>query len=1055
MATNINTILSWFKAGLKPTQAQFWASWSSFWHKDEMIPQSSILDLTMVLNAKVEKDQFDAHKTDMAAHAVLFDSKEDKNNKGVADGYVPLDEIVKISSQYLSIIDDLVTGGSNNLLSAEQGKILKTQITAINTLLTSNDINLDTVQELVDAIKTVQTSLSSILVNDLTTGGTTKALTAEMGKTLKTLYDTLSANKVEKGGYNGTAQELKNGIDNIYQPDAVIRSITPTRVGNVFTYPANEYEYLLSKTHIINAVDFVTTINPATDDYKRVDLIYGKSDNTLAKLVGVESLTVAIRPEAPVGTIAISFINVFGATIELPTPISREISVQDSIGTEKFKIIDYVRFKGASFNATAKQIEIDPIVPLSAFLDIVNGSDLIATLGNANKPFKTLEKLISSLPATTGETYTIYMLGGIVNVNRKLPVRNLNWVSYTGTTLDFTNCMNSDGITHAAYTLASLGNLSTWTFLGSNISIKCTYVGMKTFAYGGEESNIIIKGTIDILNWQSAHGASWNGSICPYMGSDFTVEKMYDSPQVNTAFCITGTSRESKIRIKTLYVEFARSLTRTYVGEFIIDSIVQIGSSGLNWQMHQNLSSNVRQSFKNINFIGTISPKVELCVFDNSVLSTFCTISVIGTGIVTGKVTSSTYLSDNYRGSYLLFQNFTGKVNNILITGGGVVTFENCNIEVDDYVASRYTDSAVVNCISFKGFNTINRTAPTSLGLFRAHQHNNPNNIMPINIGINGTLKTNSNTYGKDVSYQNLDSTFKEKLNEVIIRSKTDLINKVLSSTTTYIIDGIITLITGEYIQVPAGGLTLVGYGFDVSRVEKNVPGQSIFISPVGGSGNFVTSNIQYNSGLGSVFDIVDSDGSHAIELNDVNFQSCAALGIINHYRQFTATTCGIYGCSDGFTLEGSWNGFKMVNTNAFSFGASGTLIKKGATTSFANRLYLDLNLSLPIGAKICDFQDSNFVSDKLLQVVNCLVKVNGVIDPSTTNATFPNISPFSAKSYFTNNIGVKNSFNEPYGLKTTNLSTYANDTAAAAGNVQVGEVYVEITTGYFKTRLV
>ncbi|MCV9929532.1 hypothetical protein OIU83_17860 [Flavobacterium sp. LS1R49] len=72
MATDINTILSWFKTGLKPTQAQFWASWTSFWHKDEMIPQSSISNLTNVLNAKVENDQFDAHKEDPNAHPELF-----------------------------------------------------------------------------------------------------------------------------------------------------------------------------------------------------------------------------------------------------------------------------------------------------------------------------------------------------------------------------------------------------------------------------------------------------------------------------------------------------------------------------------------------------------------------------------------------------------------------------------------------------------------------------------------------------------------------------------------------------------------------------------------------------------------------------------------------------------------------------------------------------------------------------------------------------------------------------------------------------------------------
>jgi hypothetical protein len=194
MATNINTILNWFMTGKKPTQAQFWASWGSFWHKDETIPQSSILGLTTILNAKTENDQFNAHKTDANSHADLFASKENKNQKGVAGGYVPLNEFIQIASQYLQITDDLITGGRTSLLSAEQGKILQIQIDGINTLLTSNDVNLDTVQELVNAIKTVQISLSTILVNDLTTGGTTKALTAEMGKQLDLIKES-TANK--------------------------------------------------------------------------------------------------------------------------------------------------------------------------------------------------------------------------------------------------------------------------------------------------------------------------------------------------------------------------------------------------------------------------------------------------------------------------------------------------------------------------------------------------------------------------------------------------------------------------------------------------------------------------------------------------------------------------------------------------------------------------------------------------------------------------------------------------------------------------------------------
>ncbi|MBF7093538.1 hypothetical protein IUY40_18555 [Flavobacterium sp. ALJ2] len=75
MATNINTILNWFKTGLKPTQKQFWATWASFWHKDEQIPQNSISGLENALNTKAEKVQLDTHLNDKKAHADLFDKK--------------------------------------------------------------------------------------------------------------------------------------------------------------------------------------------------------------------------------------------------------------------------------------------------------------------------------------------------------------------------------------------------------------------------------------------------------------------------------------------------------------------------------------------------------------------------------------------------------------------------------------------------------------------------------------------------------------------------------------------------------------------------------------------------------------------------------------------------------------------------------------------------------------------------------------------------------------------------------------------------------------------
>ena len=207
---DINTVKNWFRTGLKPTQAQFWAFFESIWFKNDEIPVENIQGLQEIIEQKADAEALTNHYNDVNAHGALLTAKEDKNKKGTAGGYAPLNQFAKIASEYLNIVNDLVTGGATDMLSAEQGVVLQSQIDGINLLLTSNDINLDSVQEIVNAIKTVQTSLSSILVNDLTTGGTTKALTAEMGKTLKGLIDTKTSSLV----ISGTYLEIKNLKDN-------------------------------------------------------------------------------------------------------------------------------------------------------------------------------------------------------------------------------------------------------------------------------------------------------------------------------------------------------------------------------------------------------------------------------------------------------------------------------------------------------------------------------------------------------------------------------------------------------------------------------------------------------------------------------------------------------------------------------------------------------------------------------------------------------------------------------------------------------------------------
>ncbi len=68
-------------------------------------------------------------------------------------------------------------------------KKLYTSIQGIQSILSSDNVDMDTVQEIVNFIEEIQVRLDTILVNNLVDGGTTKALTAEQGKILKNLVD--------------------------------------------------------------------------------------------------------------------------------------------------------------------------------------------------------------------------------------------------------------------------------------------------------------------------------------------------------------------------------------------------------------------------------------------------------------------------------------------------------------------------------------------------------------------------------------------------------------------------------------------------------------------------------------------------------------------------------------------------------------------------------------------------------------------------------------------------------------------------------------------------
>ncbi|WP_158728211.1 hypothetical protein [Flavobacterium sp. I-STPA6A] len=164
-------------------------------------------------------------------------------------GELEFSEINDIKIDSYNALDYTIAGKA---LDARQGKILKDLVDNINILLTSDNVNLDTVQELVNAIKTVQTSLSTILVNDLSTGGTTKALTAEMGKSLKALIDALTNSKLD--------------IANISQ-DIETEKVSTTKVASVkqlYDWSASLFQTWVLGINRILGVTYTVGLN----DYK-------------------------------------------------------------------------------------------------------------------------------------------------------------------------------------------------------------------------------------------------------------------------------------------------------------------------------------------------------------------------------------------------------------------------------------------------------------------------------------------------------------------------------------------------------------------------------------------------------------------------------------------------------------------------------------------------------------------------------------------------------------------------------------------------------------------
>ena len=163
------TLKKWFSNFMKPAQEHF-AEWiDSFWHKDEKIPMSKIDGLSTAIENTVSAGQLLNHLDDTNAHHALFEE-------------------------------------------------LKRQIQAIQTILQVDDVNLDTLQEIVTELK-ANTKLQELIDKKVNKedgkGLSTNDFTNEHKQKLEGLQPTDVSGLLPKGGYDGTGQELKDAIDGL------------------------------------------------------------------------------------------------------------------------------------------------------------------------------------------------------------------------------------------------------------------------------------------------------------------------------------------------------------------------------------------------------------------------------------------------------------------------------------------------------------------------------------------------------------------------------------------------------------------------------------------------------------------------------------------------------------------------------------------------------------------------------------------------------------------------------------------------------------------------
>lgn len=126
------------------------------------------------------------------------------------------------------------------------------------------------------------------------------------------------ANKLDKGGYTGTAQNLKDDIIGLATPDIVLKEGVITVTDLTISIVANDFQWRLNQVNHLVTPAYSKLLVAATVGFKRTDILEGDSTGNYFIKQGIEGEFAAPAPAVTAGRIRLVAIPIFGSTVGTP-----------------------------------------------------------------------------------------------------------------------------------------------------------------------------------------------------------------------------------------------------------------------------------------------------------------------------------------------------------------------------------------------------------------------------------------------------------------------------------------------------------------------------------------------------------------------------------------------------------------------------------------------------------------------------------------------------------------------------------------------------------------